>query len=1021
MRWRTSGAVVSLSVSAATTLVVPSPSAASQTTDQGPPNILIIVTDDQRADTMGVMNATQDLFGEQGVQFPEGYANTPLCCPARASLLTGRFAHNHGVMKNELPIDFDHSSTIQRHLQQAGYGTAIVGKFFNRWPTASDPPYFDRWAITGDQSYTKATYNLDGAKKEVSQYSTDFLADRATTFLQSFEAEDDRPWFLHVAPIAPHLPVSPALEYESAPVDAWEWSPAVLESDLSDKPSQNRGSSPSTEVPDGVRRMLMSVDDLAAQVFAALEARGESNTLAFFTSDNGFLWYEHGLWAKNKPYTDSIKVPFFMRWPGHLGEGSIDPRPVAHVDIAATIADAAGLPPDVAGSMDGTSLLDPASRDAMLTEAWNGQMLSSWASLRSPTWQFVEYYEGDGETVWFREFYDLDEDPWQLENALVAPASPGGPDVTALHGYLRTATDCAGSSGLGACDAALVVPTVSVDDVSLPETDSGSGEAVLDVALSRPLDVTLDLAYATQDGTASASGDYLSASGTVSIPAGETTAQINLGVTGDTLAEETETFFVEISSPTGAVLLETRPSVTILNDDPDPVLALKNVSVPEGNESPTSARFPLSLSAPSGKPVTVSYDTFAESASTPGDFATVSGSLTIPPGQTEGFVDVPVTADALDEPDETFILRLNSVIGAAASVSQAVATILDDDPIPGLSIEDVAIAEGDKGGSKAVFTVTLSAPSGNAVSVDFATTQGTAQSGRDFGSTSGTLSLPPGVGSGMASVRVYGDTSVEGDETFMVTLSDPAMATISDGEAIGTILDDDTAPPPPSMPSLSVADVAVSEGHEGTVAAPFLLTLSEPAPTNVLISYQTTDGTATAGTDYHSLTGTIRIRAGRTNGIVSVPVTGDVLDEPTEKFSLTLTAASGATIADGNAVGTIVDDDEPPVVSIADASAVESDPTMTFTITLSGPSGGTVKVAYATVNGTALAGKDFKRTEGTMKIPAGETAASIQVPLLGDLLDEPDEIFFVSLSALSGTVMGDDLAAGTILDDDPVP
>jgi chitinase len=199
------------------------------------------------------------------------------------------------------------------------------------------------------------------------------------------------------------------------------------------------------------------------------------------------------------------------------------------------------------------------------------------------------------------------------------------------------------------------------------------------------------------------------------------------------------------------------------------------------------------------------------------------------------------------------------------------------------------------------------------------------------------------------------------------------------------------------------------------------VTLSGPAPTDVLLSYRTTDGTGTGGLDYHSTTGTLRIPAGESVGVISVPVVGDTLDEPQEDFTLSLTTVSGATIADGTAVGTILDDDEPPTVSITDASAVESDSMITFTVALSAPSGGTVSVAYATANGTAMSGKDYKRVLGTLKIPAGQTTATISAPLLNDALDETDERFSVLLSSPSGTTISDGEGVGTIIDDDPDP
>jgi len=164
----------------------------------------------------------------------------------------------------------------------------------------------------------------------------------------------------------------------------------------------------------------MSIDDLVQRLYNKMTLLDERRTtLAFFLSDNGYLWGQHGLINKRYPYSRSIRIPMFARWPGHLRPGRIDARMVANVDLAPTILQAAGLRPDPAHPMDGRSLLAPHRRDRMLLEYFDDDTIATptWASTVTPSEQYIEYYEGDGQ-VKFREYYDLLSDPYQLSNPL---------------------------------------------------------------------------------------------------------------------------------------------------------------------------------------------------------------------------------------------------------------------------------------------------------------------------------------------------------------------------------------------------------------------------------------------------------------------------------------------------------------------------------------------------------------------------------------------------------------------------
>jgi arylsulfatase A-like enzyme len=415
------------------------------------------MTDDQRTDSMEAMPAALRWFGEGGRTYPNAFATTPLCCPARASIMTGRYAHNHGVLTNNHTERLDHGTTLQRELTAGGYLTAIAGKFLNEWEIRWAPPHFDRYAI--DSPYLSGNgfvgdkFNVDGDERRVG-YSTRFIERIALSYLQEFEAEDERPWMMYVTPFAPHEPAIPEVRYRAAPVSAWRPGPAVLERDVGDKPPFLKDVE-SLPMPALERfrarqlRSLRSVDDLVGTLMREVEALGERNTLAVFTSDNGLLYGEHGPFAKRLPYDESIKVPLLVRWPGHVPAGTTDPRLAANVDLFPTVMDAAGLP--FQGPIDGRHLWNEPPRDVIFLEHFFDREpvgIPAWASVRTEATQYIEWYRG-GRTV-FAEYYDLGDDPWQLRN-LMAGGEPPRPQTRELRRLVRGFRSCVGTSGPNAC------------------------------------------------------------------------------------------------------------------------------------------------------------------------------------------------------------------------------------------------------------------------------------------------------------------------------------------------------------------------------------------------------------------------------------------------------------------------------------------------------------------------------------------------------------------------------------------
>jgi arylsulfatase A-like enzyme len=425
----------------------------SRSRTEGRPNVLIIITDDQRSGTLAVMPRTRAIFGRGGTQFTNAFATTPQCCPSRASIFSGRYAHNHGVLKNlGLSRRLEQATTLQAYLHDAGYTTAFFGKYLNGWNPRTSPPFFDTWTsfIRGERYY-RGHWNVNGELKTVGTYSTTHVERMALRFLQRVESDDDRPWLMFVAPTAPHLPIDIEPQHSEATVGSWGFTPAIKERDRSDKPGYVRTHSTTPFKSRKIRRKqlraLMSVDDMVDSVFGQLDELEEGDdTVAVFMSDNGLLWGDHGLRHKSVPYRFAVQIPFLLRWPGRVDAGIKDERLVANIDVAPTVLDAAGEVPD---TMDGMSLLDrDADRDRLLIEYWkqSPDPAPTWAGTLTSSYQYVEYFTDSDKRPDEREYYDLAHDPWQLRNLLADEHAGNDPEVGPLSAQLARDRACTGSS-----------------------------------------------------------------------------------------------------------------------------------------------------------------------------------------------------------------------------------------------------------------------------------------------------------------------------------------------------------------------------------------------------------------------------------------------------------------------------------------------------------------------------------------------------------------------------------------------
>ncbi len=363
--------------------------------------------------------------------------------------------------------------------------------------------------------------------------------------------------------------------------------------------------------------------------------------------------------------------------------------------------------------------------------------------------------------------------------------------------------------------------------------------------------------------------------------------------------------------------------------------------------------------------------------------------------------------------------------------------VFQDDQ-PTISIGDVGRAEGNAGTTAFAFTVRLSQPSQQVVTVQYATQFGSAGAADLAGLPSGQLRFTPGQTQKTVTVAVAGDGLVEGDETFSVLLSGAVNAAIADGTAIGTIVNDDVAPPPPA-PAVSINDVRRAEGNAGTTAFTFTVRLSQPSQQVVRVNFATQPGSAAASDLASRPSGQLRFNPGQTQKTVTVLVAGDTRVEGDESFSVHLSGAVNATIADGQGVGTVVNDDGvvppppppppppippplPPVlVSVGDVVVAEGDGglrTVLVPVTLSGASFYPVDVAYATSNGTAVAGEDYVAASGVLRFNPGEVSKALALSVRGDVVVEPGEFYFVNLTGAGGATLARARAAVTITSDD---
>jgi len=450
------------------------------------PNIVFILTDDQRWDTTDathspnatpIMPRTRLELADKGVEFSEAFMTTPVCCPSRSSTLAGQYAHRTGVYKNGGnnggADDFQDAESVAVWLQNVGYRTSLMGKYLNGyqqlWDDNTEPPYvppgWTEWRGMKNVAFFNYTmiepdgmggYHEVAYGSNAADYSTDVLREKAKTFISTSVALQ-QPFFLYLAFKAPHLPQIPAPRHEGMFQGITPWRPpSYNEPDVSDKPTWLQNTPQMTPAEqadlDQVRidqlEMLQAVDEAIGGsttygivgIMEHLRNVGVAdNTIVIFFTDNGWHWGEHRTRAKLKPYEESIRAPMFVYYPKLTPLRRVDSRMALNIDFAPTFTELAGATAPI--PQDGESLvrvLDATSatwRTDFLTEGWPNNRV--WASVREAAWKYVELpvTPGSPTTTFELELYDLVNDPYEEVNVASNPLH--APRIAAMATRLR--------------------------------------------------------------------------------------------------------------------------------------------------------------------------------------------------------------------------------------------------------------------------------------------------------------------------------------------------------------------------------------------------------------------------------------------------------------------------------------------------------------------------------------------------------------------------------------------------------
>ena len=657
-------------------------------------------------------------------------------------------------------------------------------------------------------------------------------------------------------------------------------------------------------------------------------------------------------------------------------------------------------------------------------------------------------------------------------------------------------------------------PTIRLQDALVVESTSTTVRLQFRIVLDAIATSPVAIGYAMIDGTALGNIDYDRSSGTIGIAAGQQEVTFEVSVYRDNIIEGLERFDLVLTGATNAMLpagaaalvatgyisegqnVALQPARAIAGPAAAPgagalpTVDVRDVSVLEGNNGSTDARFLITLDKVATAPVTIRYHTQDRSASEQfSDYFAESTTITIPAGQQSAFVNITVYGDTANEGQEQFDLVIDDVSGGVfadnAAYLIATATIIDGDDgatglsggiggvadryfgpasasptLPTIEVRDVAVFEGNTGSTTARFLVTLDKVPTAPVTFSYFTQDRTASEQRDdYFPESSTITFAAGQQSGFIEVTVYGDQRIEGQEQFDLVLTTArggvfaggakalvATATIIDGDdgvtgllaGVGDVGDRIGGPASASttLPTLRVSNASAFEGENGSTQIRFLVTFDRETTAEVRFNTLVQDGTASSSSgDFDFVSDNVVIPAGTSSTWLSVTAYGGTGIEPNETFSVILSGVTNA-VFEGNAAalaatGTIIDDDGGvptlsggiglpatgiygydnggtlPTLTVVPASIVEGRETVGVYVLLSRPSASNITFSYETVAGTATSNVDYDAISGTYTIPAGQLSRYIPVGIYGDTAIEADESFSLRLSNLNGATFAD--------------
>ena len=561
-------------------------------------------------------------------------------------------------------------------------------------------------------------------------------------------------------------------------------------------------------------------------------------------------------------------------------------------------------------------------------------------------------------------------------------------------------------------------PVVRFSNVTYSVLEN-KGWVEVDVELSFPFNATMQVDYTTLDDVALAGADYSTVSGTVIFSPFETKQTIYVPITEDINYEQPETLKLKLLNPVVTSLsVPNITTVTIYDNDAPPSVAFQSASYTV-NEGAGTAAVQLQLTGSSFEPVAVQVTSSNNSATAGSDFVQVNELVTFTPGSKTAVLQVPIVDDPVMEPAENLTLTLSNPQHAAlGALTSASLTITDNDNPPTVSFEQASY-EFTENNAAAAVSVQLSAPSLVTVTVNYASSNGTAVAGSDYQAISGALTFPAGTTSLPLPLPLINDNIEESNETFSLALSSPVGAGLGAAANATVLILDDEVPP---VAQFTVASLAVDE-NVGTVQG--VVTLSNPSDKIVTVDYTFGNDSAVAPADYTGSNGTLTFAPGETSKQIAINIVDDNTYELEERFTVTLSNWVNSLQGTRSVLELLITSDETePTVQFGGFSyaLVENGGAVPIQVTLSTPSDFPVTVDYATSNNTAVAGNDYNVASGTLSFAPGETAKTFTVTVFDDVLDETNETVTLHLSNMTNAQQGNpDEVTLTIIDDDAAP